>query len=206
MANTTLDGWLLIGTFIFLTFAMAKPFGRWLYALYEGRIPRGLGWLQPVERLMLSLSGINPKQEQSWVGYAVGLMMFNLAGIALLLAIQLLQGVLPLNPQGLGAVPLPVAINTAVSFVTNTNWQSYAGEATMSNFTQMAGLVVQNFLSAATGIAVAFALIRGFARKSSKTLGNFWADLTRVTLYILLPVPPARNTKHKHSHKEQGRP
>ena len=188
MHNTTIQGWILILGFIALTFAMAKPFGAWLFAIYEGRAPRGLGWLRPVENFFYRAAGTDPAREQGWRGYAAAMMLFNLAGILLLLAIQKLQGVLPLNPQGFGAVPTPVAINTAVSFVTNTNWQSYSGEATMSNLTQMAGLTVQNFASAATGIAVAFALIRGFARKSAATLGNFWADLVRVVLYVLLPV------------------
>ncbi len=142
----------------------------------------------PVERLLYKAGGVDPEQEQGWRGYAIALLIFNVAGIFLTYAIERLQGVLPLNPQGFSGVPSPVAFNTAVSFITNTNWQSYAGEATMSNFTQMAALAVHNFLSAATGIAIAFALIRGFARRESKTIGNFWADMTRITLYLLLPV------------------
>ena len=188
MTHTTLEGWLLIAGFIALTVAMAKPFGAWLFALYEGRAPRALGWLGPVERLMYRAGGTDPARDQSWRGYAAALLMFNILGIVFLIAVQKLQGVLPLNPQGFGPVATPVAINTAVSFVTNTNWQSYAGESTMSHFTQMIGLTVQNFVSAATGISVAFALIRGFARKSTKGIGNFWADMVRVTLYVLLPV------------------
>ena len=188
MTHTTLEGWLLIAGFIALTAAMAKPFGTWLFALYEGRAPRGLGWLGPVERLFYRAGGTDPAREQGWRSYAVALLLFNLAGLVFLILLQKLQGVLPLNPQGFGAVPTPVAINTAVSFVTNTNWQSYGGETTMSHLTQMLGITVQNFVSAATGIAVAFALIRGFARRSTNTLGNFWADLVRVTLYILLPI------------------
>jgi K+-transporting ATPase ATPase A chain len=188
MANTTPHGWILIGLFLALTFAMAKPFGAWLYELYEGRTPKYLGFLAPVERALYRAGGVDPAKEQGWRGYAVAMLLFSAAGIFLTYAIERLQGVLPLNPQGFGPVPAPVAFNTAVSFITNTNWQSYAGEATMSNFTQMAGLAVHNFLSAATGIAIAFALIRGFARRETKTIGNFWADMTRVTLYILLPI------------------
>ena len=188
MTHTTLEGWLLIAGFIALTVAMAKPFGAWLFALYEGRAPRGLRWLGPVERLLYRAGGTDPAGDQSWRGYAAALLMFNILGMIFLFAVQKLQGVLPLNPQGFGPVATPVAINTAISFVTNTNWQSYGGETTMSHLTQMIGFTVQNFLSAATGIAVAFALIRGFARKSAKGIGNFWADMVRVTLYVLLPV------------------
>jgi len=188
MANTTPHGWLLIGLFIALTFAMAKPFGAWLFALYEGRVPKYLGFLAPVERLLYRASGVDPHKEQGWRGYAIGMLLFSAAGIFLTYAIERLQFYLPLNPQGFAGVNAPVAFNTAVSFITNTNWQSYAGESTMSNFTQMAALAVHNFLSAATGIAIAFALIRGFAGREAKGIGNFWADLTRITLYILLPI------------------
>jgi K+-transporting ATPase ATPase A chain len=188
MSNTTAQGWILIALFILLTFAMARPFGAWLFATYEGSRPRFLGFLGPVERGLYKLGGVDPDKEQSWRGYAVSVMIFSLFGVLLTYAIERLQGVLPINPQGFAGVPEPVAFNTAVSFITNTNWQSYAGESTMSNLTQMAALAVHNFLSAATGIAIAFALIRGFARRESATIGNFWADMTRVTLYILLPV------------------
>jgi K+-transporting ATPase ATPase A chain len=188
MANTTPEGWILIIGFIGLVIAMAKPFGLWLFAIYEGRrtvLTRVLG---PVERELYKAGGIDPEKEQGWRGYAVALLLFNVAGILLLYALQRLQGMLPLNPQDLPAVPTPVSFNTAVSFITNTNWQSYAGESTMSYLVQMAGLTVHNFVSAATGIAVAFALIRGFARRETGKLGNFWADLTRITLYILIPA------------------
>ena len=188
MANTTAHGWILIALFIALTLAMAKPFGAWLFALYEGRTPRYLAFLAPVERGLYRIGGVDPDQEQGWRAYAIGMLLFSAAGIFLTYAIERLQYYLPLNPQGFSGVGAPVAFNTAVSFITNTNWQSYAGEATMSNFTQMAGLAVHNFLSAATGIAIAFVLIRGFARREEKGIGNFWADLTRITLYILLPI------------------
>jgi len=188
MANTTFQGWTLIVLFIAATFGMARLFGPWLFALYEGRAPRPLAFLAPIERLLAGAGGRAAHEEQGWRAYAVHLMVFNLLGIFLLLAIELAQGALPLNPQGFAGVPFGIAFNTAVSFVTNTNWQSYAGEATMSHLTQMLGLTVQNFLSAATGIAVAFALIRGFARRETGQVGNFWADVVRITLYLLLPA------------------
>jgi K+-transporting ATPase ATPase A chain len=188
MENTTPHGWILIGLFIALTFAMAKPFGAWLFALYEGRVPKYLAFLAPVERVLYRAGGVDPAKEQGWLGYAIGMLLFSIAGIFLTYAIERLQFYLPLNPQGFAGVSAPVAFNTAVSFITNTNWQSYAGESTMSNFTQMVALAVHNFLSAATGIAIAFALIRGFARRETGTIGNFWVDLTKITLYILLPI------------------
>ena len=188
MAHTTVHGWVLIGIFLALVVAMARPAGTWLFAIYEGRVPKYLRFLIPVERALYRASGVDPDKEQSWRAYAIGMLLFSAAGIFLTYAIERLQFYLPLNPQGFAGVPAPVAFNTAVSFITNTNWQSYAGESTMSNFTQMAGLAVHNFLSAATGIAIAFALIRGFARRDARGLGNFWADLTRITLYILLPL------------------
>ena len=188
MTNTTPQGWILILLFIALTVAMAKPFGLWLFAIYEGRRTWLTRILGPVERGLYRISGVDPEKEQPWRSYAVSLMMFSVFGIFLTYAIERLQGALPLNPQGFPAVGQPIAFNTAISFITNTNWQSYAGESTMSNLTQMAALAVHNFLSAATGIAIAFALIRGFARRETGTIGNFWADMTRITLYLLLPV------------------
>jgi len=188
MANTTLHGWALIVLFIMLTFAMAKPVGAWLFALYEGRVPKYLAFLAPVERGLYRAAGVDAQKEQGWRAYCVHMLLFSAAGIFLTYAIERLQFYLPLNPQGFSGVPAPVAFNTAVSFITNTNWQSYGGETTMSNFTQMAALAVHNFLSAATGTAIAFALIRGFARRETHGIGNFWADLTKITLYILLPI------------------
>ena len=180
----TIAGWILILVFTVLLAGLAKPMGGALFALYgDRRMP-----LARLENGLYGLSGINPAKEQSWVGYAWAVMMFNIVGIVSLFAIFKLQGVLPWNPQHFPPVENWLAFNTAVSFVTNTNWQNYAGESTMSYFTQMAGLTVHNFLSAATGIAVAFALIRGFARSSVKTIGNFWVDITRVTIYILIPI------------------
>ncbi|WP_068076278.1 potassium-transporting ATPase subunit KdpA [Novosphingobium lentum] len=184
----TLAGWGMILLFTALFIALAKPAGDWMFTLYKGEaMPLGRV-LGPLEQGCYRLSGVDPAREQGWVGYAAALMCFNLAGIGLLFAILKLQAVLPFNPQHFGGIDNWLAFNTAVSFVTNTNWQNYGGESTLSNFSQMAGLTVQNFLSAATGIAVAFAIIRGFARASAQGIGNFWADITRVTLYLLLPA------------------
>lgn len=180
----TFAGWSMILLFSVLIVALAKPSGNWLHAIY-GRETMPLG---VVERVLYKLAGVDPKAEQGWVGYSASLMVFNVAGIIFLFAILKLQHVLPLNPQGFPAVENLLAFNTAVSFVTNTNWQNYSGESTMSHLSQMLGLTVQNFLSAATGIAVAFALIRGFARRQMAGIGNFWVDVTRVTLYLLLPA------------------
>lgn len=166
----------------------APLLGAWLARTLEGAPPRWLAWLRPVEALAYRLASVRPDTEMSWSAYAGALVVFNLLGGAVILALQLAQGHLPLNPQGFGPVPLGVAVNTAVSFLTNTNWQAYSGEASLSYLTQMAGLGVQNFLSAATGLAVLAALARGFSRRSRDTLGNFWADLVRSTVYVLLPL------------------
>ncbi len=180
----TVAGWGLILLYTALFLALAKPAGDWMYALYaRERLP-----LSGIERGFYRLAGIDPAQEQSWAGYAMAVMVFNIAGIAFLFAILKLQGLLPLNPQGFGGVENLLAFNTAVSFVTNTNWQNYAGETTLSHLSQMVGLTTQNFLSAATGIAIAFAFIRGFARTKAAGIGNFWVDVTRATLYLLLPA------------------
>jgi potassium-transporting ATPase potassium-binding subunit len=144
--------------------------------------------LAPLERAFYRLSGVKPDKEQGWLGYTLAMLAVSLAGFLALYAMERLQAYLPANPQGFAGVPSDLAFNTAVSFVTNTNWQNYAGEATMSNFTQMAGLAVQNFLSAATGIALAIAVTRAFSRSQAQTVGNFWVDLTRATLYVLLPI------------------
>jgi len=184
----TASGWALILVFIAVLAALTKPIGMWLFALYEGRSTPLHRLLGPVERSFYKLSGIDPNEEQSWRRYALHMLLFNLALLLFTYAILRLQGVLPVNPQGFGAVGADGAFNTAVSFTTNTNWQWYSGEATLSNLSQMLGLTIHNFLSAATGIAIAFALFRGFARREMKTIGNFWADTTRVTLYLLLPI------------------
>jgi len=184
----TLQGWFLILGFVAILLALAKPVGTWLFALYEGRRTPLHFVFGPVERGFYKLAGIDPTQEQGWRRYALHMLLFNTTLLVFTYAVLRLQGVLPGNPQGLAGLSPHLAFNTAVSFTTNTNWQSYGGEATMSNLSQMLGLTIHNFLSAATGIALAFALFRGFARREAKAIGNFWADMTRVTLYLLLPV------------------
>ena len=183
----TVQGWSLILVYTALVVALAKPVGLWLFALYEGRATPFHRVLGPVERGFYRLAGIDPAAEQGWRRYALHMLLFQLVLALFTYAVLRLQGVLPLNPRGLPGQDAHLAFNTAVSFTTNTNWQSYAGE-TLSVFSQMVGLVIHNFLSAATGIAVAFALFRGFARRETGKIGNFWADCTRVTLYFLLPA------------------
>jgi K+-transporting ATPase ATPase A chain len=184
----TVQGWTLILVFTALVIAITKPMGAWLFRVMEG----GRTWLHPVlgpvERGFYRIAGVDPDKDQSWKDYAVAMMLFSVAGIVLTYALQRVQYYLPLNPQGFAGPAPHLAFNTAVSFVTNTNWQSYSGETTMSHLTQMWALATHNFLSAATGIALAFALIRGFARREAAGIGNFWADVTRITLYILLPI------------------
>jgi K+-transporting ATPase ATPase A chain len=184
----TFQGWILILGFVGLLLALTKPVGLWLFALYEGRRTPIHAVLSPVETGFYKLAGIDPTVEQGWRRYALHMLLFNAVLMALTYAVLRLQGILPFNPQGLAGLSPHLAFNTAVSFTTNTNWQSYGGESTMSNLSQMFGLTIHNFLSAATGIALAFALFRGFARRSATTIGNFWADATRVTLYLLLPI------------------
>jgi K+-transporting ATPase ATPase A chain len=184
----TFQGWFLILGFTAIVVALAKPIGLWLFALYEGRRTPVHVLFAPVERGIYRLAGIDPAQEQGWRRYAVHMLLFNAVLMAFTYAVLRLQAVLPGNPQRLAAVGEHLSFNTAVSFTTNTNWQSYGGEATMSNLSQMLGLTIHNFLSAATGIALAFALFRGFARREAATVGNFWADVTRITLYLLLPL------------------
>ena len=184
----TVAGWSLILLFIAITIALAKPMGLWLFALYEGRATPLHRVFGSVESSLYRLAGIDPSEEQGWRRYALHMLLFNVVLLLFTYAVLRLQGVLPVNPQEFGAVGADGAFNTAVSFTTNTNWQWYGGETTLSNLSQMLGLTIQNFLSAATGIAVAFALFRGFARREMKTIGNFWADVTRVTLYLLLPI------------------
>ncbi len=184
----TLVGWTQIVLYVALILALARPVGGFITRIVSGERTFLSPALAPVERLLYRAAGIDARVEQHWLTYALAMLLFNLAGLVLLYGLMRLQADLPLNPQGMAAVPPDLALNTATSFVTNTNWQSYAGEATMSYLTQMAGLTVQNFLSAATGIALAIALIRGFARRSAATIGNFWVDVTRITLYVLLPL------------------
>ncbi len=184
----TLNGWLQILLFCIVVIALVKPLGGFLTRVMTGERNFLSPVLGPVERGFYRLAGVKAATEQHWTAYAVAMLRFNAVGFAALYTLMRLQDVLPLNPQGFGAVSEHLAFNTAISFVTNTNWQSYGGETTMSHFTQMAGLTVQNFLSAATGIALCLALIRGFARKGARTVGNFWTDITRATLYVLLPI------------------
>lgn len=184
----TFQGWLLIAALVGILLALTKPVGLWLFALYEGRPTPLHAILGPVERGFYKLSAIDPNEDQSWRRYAVHMLIFNAALLLLTYAILRLQAGLPLNPLGYAGLSEHLSFNTAVSFTTNTNWQSYGGESTMSNLSQMLGLTIHNFLSAATGIALAFAFFRGFARRSAAGIGNFWADMTRVTLYLLLPI------------------
>ena len=184
----TFNGWLQIALFGVLVILIAKPLGGYMTRVFNGeRTPLRLV-LRPVELGIYKLCGVHEDEEQHWVSYAIAMLAFSFAGFVVLYAIQRLQNVLPFNPQDLSAVSPDLAFNTSVSFITNTNWQSYVPETTMSYLAQMAGLTVHNFVSAATGIVLAIALIRGFARRSARTLGNFWVDLTRCVLYLLLPI------------------
>ena len=180
--------WLLLAAFLLLVLAPAPFLGRYFYRVMEGQRTWLSPLLQPLERLCYRVAGVDPQQEQSWRGYALALLAFTLVCLLALMSILLLQGALPLNPQQLAGLSLPLAFNTAVSFVTNTNWQAYSGEAQLSYFSQMLGLGVQNFVSPAVGLAVLVVLCRGLARQSNDRLGNFWVDITRAVLYGLLPL------------------
>ncbi|MGZ8254395.1 MAG: potassium-transporting ATPase subunit KdpA, partial [Burkholderiaceae bacterium] len=176
------------GLYIAVLLLLAKPLGELFARVLSGErtfMTPALGWL---ERLAYRASGVDPAREMRWTEYAIATLLFNFMGLLAVYALQRFQAMLPLNPAALGVISADSSWNTAVSFATNTNWQGYAGEATMSYLTQMLGLAVQNFVSAGTGIAVLAALARAFSRRSSATIGNFWADLTRSTLYILLPL------------------
>ena len=184
----TLVGWLQIALVLALVLITAWPLGIYMARVFQGERALLTPVLRPVENVFYRFAGIRNDNEQGWLPYALSMLAFNAAGFLLLYAILRLQFYMPLNPQGFAGVPPDLAFNTAISFVTNTNWQAYSGETTMSHFVQMAGFTVQNFVSAATGIALALAVTRGFARSSAATLGNFWVDLTRSTLYVLLPL------------------
>jgi potassium-transporting ATPase potassium-binding subunit len=184
----TLQGWAQIALYALVIILITRPFGGYITRVFNGERTLLSPVLSPVERLLYRVSGVDPAREQSWVVYVVAMLFFSIAGFVTLYALQRLQNYLPFNPQGQAAVTPDLAFNTSVSFITNTNWQSYVPETTMSYLVQMAGLTVHNFVSAATGIALAVALIRGFSRRQSNTVGNFWVDLTRCTLYVLLPV------------------
>ncbi|MGV3708874.1 MAG: potassium-transporting ATPase subunit KdpA [Gemmatimonas sp.] len=180
----TLNGWLQILFFVLAIVVVTKPLGLYLVRVYDGSI----GWLRPLERAIYRICGIDENESQHWKQYGAGVMLFSVVGLLLTYVVLRLQHVLPLNPQGLAALTDRQAFETAVSFTTNTNWQSYGGESTMSYFSQMTQLAVHNFTSAAVGMAVAVALVRGIARRSAGTLGNFWVDTVRGTLYVLLPI------------------
>jgi potassium-transporting ATPase potassium-binding subunit len=184
----TVQGWMLILVFTLILVGLAKPVGLWLFAIYEGRRTPLHTVLGPVERGFYKLAGVDPNAEQSWRRYALHMLAFQLATLLFTYLVLRFQDVLPMNPRGLAGLSPDGAMNVAISFTTNTNWQWYAGEGALSNLSQMLGLTIHNFLSAATGIAIAFALFRGFARRQANGIGNFWADMTRVTLYVLLPI------------------
>ena len=188
----TFNGWLQIGLYALVVLAITKPLGLYMYRVFEGErqpLPRVLG---AFERLLYRLCGVDPRKEQGWKGYAASMLVFSALGVLVTYALERLQHLLPLNPQKLGAVAPDLAFNTAVSFTTNTNWQNYGGESTMSYLTQMAGLAWHNFTSAAVGIGIALALARGLTRRpgpeGAKTLGSFWVDLVRAIIYVLLPI------------------
>ncbi|HEY8965822.1 MAG TPA: potassium-transporting ATPase subunit KdpA, partial [Candidatus Methylacidiphilales bacterium] len=180
------SGWVQLVLFMGVLALLTKPLGLYLVRVLD---PRGKTWLDPIlkpaERLTYRLAGIDPEAEHDWKGYAIAMLLFSLVGCLFTYAILRCQQWLPLNPQGLPAVPDHLAFDTAVSFTTNTNWQSYGGESTMSYFSQMVALAIHNFTSAATGIGIAAALVRGIARQSARTVGSFWTDLVRTTYYLL---------------------
>src|SRR6266536_4021713 len=183
------NGWLQLALYVVALIVITKPMGLYLMQVLDAN---GRTWfdpvLQPLERLTYRLMGVKSGREQDWKQYTLAMLRFSLLSLLFTYAILRSQHVLPLNPQGLGPVSPDLAFNTAVSFTTNTNWQSYIGESTMSYLSQMVALVIHNFASAAVGIALAAALVRGIARHSAKTLGNFWVDLVRVTYYLLIPI------------------
>jgi len=187
----TANGWVQIALFSVIVIAITRPFGGYMTRVFAGE--RTLLWpvLRPVERAVYWCCGVDESEEQHWLTYAVAMLLFSVVGFVTLYAVQRLQWYLPFNPQGQTGVEQSLALNTSVSFITNTNWQAYVPETTMGYLVQMAGLTVHNFVSAATGIALALALIRGFVRREAKAIGNFWVDLTRCTLYILLPLSVA---------------
>jgi K+-transporting ATPase ATPase A chain len=182
------QAWMLLVAYLGVLLLLAWPLGRWLVAVADGRLPRWMAPFEVAERGLYRVAGVDASTGMGWRQYAIALVAFNFLGVLAVYAIQRLQGFLPLNPAGMSAVSTDSAFNTAISFVTNTNWQGYVGESTMSYLTQMLALTVQNFFSAATGIVVVIALVRGFVARSSAFIGNFWVDITRVTAYVLLPL------------------
>src|SRR5438309_6779385 len=184
----TMSGWIQIALFSVMVIRVTRPFGGYMTRVFAGERTLLSPVLRPMERAIYWCCGVDEKEEQHWLTYALAMLFFSVIGFVTLYALQRLQWYLPFNPQGQTGVEQSLAFNTSVSFVTNTNWQSYVPEATMGYLVQMAGLTVHNFMSAATGIALALALIRGFARREAKAIGNFWVDVTRTTLYVLLPL------------------
>src|SRR3977135_740264 len=182
------SGWLQLGLYVVVLLLLAKPLGAYMAAVYDGRATLAQRIGGPSERLIYRGAGLNPTRDMGWIDYALAMLWFNLVGALVVYAMQRIQLWLPLNPQALAAVSPDSSFNTATSFITNTNWQGYGGESTMSYLTQMFALAVQNFASAASGMAVLVALLRGFIRKEANGIGNFWVDLTRTTVYILLPL------------------
>lgn len=174
--------------FLLAAVLLAWPLGKYMARVFLGEKTFMTPLVRPLERFVYRVCGVDESKEMTWKGYAKALIIFNILAILFVFVVQLLQGVLPLNPEGFPGVRWDTALNTAISFVTNTNWQAYSGETTMSYLTQMVGLAVQNFLSAAVGMAAALVLIRGFTRKNTDKLGNFWVDITRMVLYVLLPL------------------
>jgi len=184
----TVNGWIQIALYCAIIIAITRPLGGYITRVFNGERTFLSFLFRPIERVLYAISGVDEKEDQHWTIYAIAMLAFTMAGFVVLYAIQRLQAALPFNPQHLPAVGEHLAFNTSVSFITNTNWQSYVPETTMSYLVEMAGLTVHNFLSAATGIALAVALVRGFARRSAQGVGNFWVDMTRCTLYILIPI------------------
>ncbi|MFO1072882.1 MAG: potassium-transporting ATPase subunit KdpA [Geminicoccaceae bacterium] len=184
----TIAGWAQILVCVLIVLTLVRPLGGYMARLFAGERTLLTPVLRPIERACYALAGVDERTEQDWLGYTLSVLLFSLLGVLTLYALERLQGVLPLNPQGQPGLAPDLALNTAISFVSNTNWQNYAGESSLGYLVQMAGLTVHNFLSAATGIVLALVLIRGFARASTKALGNFWVDLVRCTLYLLLPL------------------
>ena len=184
----TINGWLQIAIYFVVLTALVVPLGRFMARVFEGERTFLSSILQPLEIALYRVAGVDEKREQHWIMYTVAMLFFNAAGFVIVYGLQRLQPLLPLNPANQSAVAPDLAFNTAVSFTSNTNWQNYGGESTLSYLTQMVGLTTQNFVSCATGIVLAIALVRAFARASAHTVGNFWVDLTRCTLYILLPL------------------
>src|ERR1700674_769765 len=184
----TLIGWIQILLYCVVVVALVKPLGGYMTRVFNGERTFLSPVLRPIEAILYGVGGVDETREQHWLTYTIAMLLFHVGGFLILYALMRLQAVLPFNPAEQSAVAPDLTFNTAISFITNTNWQNYGGEGTMSFLTQMLGMTHQNFLSAATGVVLAVALVRGFARASAKTVGNFWVDITRCTLYILLPI------------------